>query len=89
MSSHVLKEAVLTSVYSFQRSLVNFRRFLIVQEPKQFNDVLEKVCKICRKRNFSTFFDFLMSKKLSLISKSEAVDRFHIPMFLLLLSFIQ
>ncbi|KDO85828.1 ATP-dependent DNA helicase 2 subunit KU80 isoform X2 [Citrus sinensis] len=55
--------------------LVALRKGCILeQEPKQFNDVLEKVCKICRKRNFSTFFDFLMSKKLSLISKSEAVD---------------
>lgn len=55
--------------------LVALRKGCILeQEPKQFNDFLQKVCKICGKRNFSTFFDLLMSKKVSLISKSEAID---------------
>ncbi|GAV86334.1 Ku_N domain-containing protein/Ku_PK_bind domain-containing protein [Cephalotus follicularis] len=52
-----------------------------LSEPKQFNDFLGHLCKFCQERNLSSFCDFLASKDITLISKSEAIDRFNVYTF--------
>ncbi|KAJ4727118.1 ATP-dependent DNA helicase 2 subunit KU80 [Melia azedarach] len=55
--------------------LVALRKGCILeQEPKEFDDFLCYLCKFCREKNLSNFCEFLESKELSLISKSEAID---------------
>ncbi|XP_041021751.1 ATP-dependent DNA helicase 2 subunit KU80 [Juglans microcarpa x Juglans regia] len=55
--------------------LVALRKGCILeQEPKQFNDFLRHLCKFCREKNLSSFCEFLTSKELTLISKTEAID---------------
>ncbi|WCJ22843.1 ATP-dependent DNA helicase 2 subunit KU80 [Euphorbia peplus] len=44
------------------------------QEPKQFNDFLRYLITYCQKKNLGNFCEFLTSKGMTLISKSEAVD---------------
>ncbi|XP_027922087.1 ATP-dependent DNA helicase 2 subunit KU80 [Vigna unguiculata] len=47
---------------------------ILVQEPKQFNDFLKHICKFCRENRLHSFCQYLASKDLTLISKTEAVD---------------
>ncbi|PON67235.1 Ku [Parasponia andersonii] len=47
---------------------------ILEQEPKQFNDFLHHLCKFCQEKNLSSFCEFLSSKQLMLISKTEAAD---------------
>ncbi|KAF5466965.1 hypothetical protein F2P56_016842 [Juglans regia] len=55
--------------------LVALRKGCILeQEPKQFNDFLHHLCKFCREKNLNSFCEFLTSKELALISKTEAID---------------
>ncbi|XP_010277368.1 PREDICTED: ATP-dependent DNA helicase 2 subunit KU80 [Nelumbo nucifera] len=55
--------------------LIAFRKGCILeQEPKQFNDFLRHLCKFCRKKDLSSFCEFLTSKQITLITKTEAVD---------------
>ncbi|KAG2729622.1 hypothetical protein I3760_01G259500 [Carya illinoinensis] len=55
--------------------LVALRKGCILeQEPKQFNDFLRHLCKFCREKNLNSFCEFLTSKELALISKTEAID---------------
>ncbi|GFY94244.1 Ku80 family protein [Actinidia rufa] len=44
-------------------------------EPKQFNDFLRHLCKFCQEKDLNTFCDFLASKGVTLVTKTEAVDR--------------
>ncbi|XP_065859428.1 ATP-dependent DNA helicase 2 subunit KU80 [Euphorbia lathyris] len=44
------------------------------QEPKQFNDFLRYLIKYCQENKLGSFCEFLTSKGLTLISKSEAID---------------
>lgn len=46
-----------------------------MQEPKQFNDFLRYLCKFCKEKKLGSFHDFLASKELTLITKTEAADR--------------
>ncbi|XP_048131900.1 ATP-dependent DNA helicase 2 subunit KU80 isoform X3 [Rhodamnia argentea] len=55
--------------------LVALRKGCILeQEPKQFNDFLHQLCKFCLEHDLRSFCDFLASKGITLISKTEAVD---------------
>ncbi|GLU03848.1 hypothetical protein SLE2022_210230 [Rubroshorea leprosula] len=55
--------------------LVALRKGCILeQEPKEYNDFLRHLCLLCNKKGNRSFFQFLASKELSLIPKSEAVD---------------
>ncbi|KAL0002666.1 hypothetical protein SO802_016447 [Lithocarpus litseifolius] len=55
--------------------LVALRKGCILeQEPKHFNDFLHHLCKFCQKNNLNCFCEFLASKELTLISKTEAID---------------
>ncbi|XP_027335253.1 ATP-dependent DNA helicase 2 subunit KU80 isoform X2 [Abrus precatorius] len=47
---------------------------ILEQEPKQFNDFLRHLCNFCQEKNLNSFCEFLSSKGLTLISKTEAVD---------------
>jgi hypothetical protein len=47
-----------------------------LQEPKHFNDFLHHLSNFCREKDLDSFCEFLASKKLTLISKTEAIDRF-------------
>ncbi|CAB4269761.1 unnamed protein product [Prunus armeniaca] len=44
------------------------------KEPKQFNDFLRTLCVFCQEKALSSFCEFLASKELTLISKTEAID---------------
>ncbi|GMN54487.1 hypothetical protein TIFTF001_023604 [Ficus carica] len=55
--------------------LVALRKACILeQEPKQFNDFLRYLCKFCKEKKLGSFHDFLASKELTLITKTEAAD---------------
>ncbi|XP_012574811.2 ATP-dependent DNA helicase 2 subunit KU80-like isoform X1 [Cicer arietinum] len=55
--------------------LVALRKGCILeQEPKLFNDFLKYVCKFCQEKNLQSFCEYLASKGLTLISKTEAID---------------
>ncbi|GMH00585.1 hypothetical protein Nepgr_002424 [Nepenthes gracilis] len=55
--------------------LVALRKGCVLeQEPKQFNDFLHYLCKFCRGHDLSDFCDFLASKGMTLITKTEAAD---------------
>jgi ATP-dependent DNA helicase 2 subunit 2 len=55
--------------------LVALRKGCILeQEPKQFNDFLHHLCKFCQKNDLHSLCEFLASKELTLISKTEAID---------------
>ncbi|XP_015902813.2 ATP-dependent DNA helicase 2 subunit KU80 [Ziziphus jujuba] len=55
--------------------LVALRKACILeQEPKEFNDFLHHLCEFSQERNLTRFCEFLASKELTLISKTEAVD---------------
>lgn len=55
--------------------LVALRKGCILeQEPKLFNDFLHHLCNFCREKDLDSFREFLASKKLTLISKTEAID---------------
>lgn len=51
---------------------------LYLQEPKQFNDFLLKLCKFCTDKDLSSFTEFLATKNFMLISKTEAEERYYI-----------
>ncbi|KAK3429923.1 hypothetical protein EUGRSUZ_E01421 [Eucalyptus grandis] len=46
----------------------------LAQEPKQFNDFLHQLCKFCLQNDLRSFCDFLATKGITLISKTEAAD---------------
>jgi ATP-dependent DNA helicase 2 subunit 2 len=48
---------------------------VLEQEPKQFNEFLNHLFKLCQERNLSHLLEHFMSKKITLIPKSEAADR--------------
>lgn len=55
--------------------LVALRKGCILeQEPKQFNDFLLKLCKFCTEKDLASFTEFLASKNVTLISKTEAEE---------------
>ncbi|EEF50392.1 ATP-dependent DNA helicase 2 subunit KU80 [Ricinus communis] len=47
---------------------------ILEQEPKQFNDFLHDLFRFCQGKKLGSFCEFLASKELTLISKSEAID---------------
>ncbi|XP_062091522.1 ATP-dependent DNA helicase 2 subunit KU80 [Humulus lupulus] len=47
---------------------------VLEQEPKQFNDFLHHLFKYCQEKRLTSFCEFLASKQITLISKTEAVD---------------
>ncbi|KAK7390110.1 hypothetical protein VNO78_25409 [Psophocarpus tetragonolobus] len=47
---------------------------ILEQEPKQFNDFLKRLCNFCKEKDLSSFCEYLASKELTLISKTEAID---------------
>ncbi|KAJ1440679.1 SPOC-like, C-terminal domain superfamily [Sesbania bispinosa] len=56
--------------------LVALRKGCILeQEPKHFNDFLRHLCNFCQAKDLSSFCEYLASKGLTLIPKTEAVDR--------------
>ncbi|KAF2282667.1 hypothetical protein GH714_043777 [Hevea brasiliensis] len=55
--------------------LVALRKGCILeQEPKQFNDFLHHLFRLCQEKKLGNFWEFLASKELTLISTSEAID---------------
>ncbi|GAU38607.1 hypothetical protein TSUD_266470, partial [Trifolium subterraneum] len=55
--------------------LVALRKGCILeQEPKQFNDLLKQLCNFCKEKNLQSFGEYLASKGLTLIPKTEAID---------------
>ncbi|WJX49311.1 ATP-dependent DNA helicase II subunit 2 [Trifolium repens] len=55
--------------------LVALRKGCILeQEPKQFNDFLKHVYNFCQEKNLQSFCEYLASKGLTLIPKTEAID---------------
>ncbi|XP_050237337.1 ATP-dependent DNA helicase 2 subunit KU80 [Mercurialis annua] len=55
--------------------LVALRRGCILeQEPKEFNDLLRDLVKFCHEKKLDKFIEFLVSKELILIPKSESID---------------
>ncbi|XP_059459032.1 ATP-dependent DNA helicase 2 subunit KU80 [Corylus avellana] len=55
--------------------LVALRKGCILeQEPKHFNDFLHHLSNFCREKDLDSFCEFLASKELTLISKTEAID---------------
>lgn len=57
-----------------------------MQEPKQFNDFLRYLYKFSQERNQTSFCKFLASKEVTLISKTDAVDRYISAFLVLFLS---
>uniref|UniRef100_A0A7N0T050 Ku domain-containing protein n=1 Tax=Kalanchoe fedtschenkoi TaxID=63787 RepID=A0A7N0T050_KALFE len=47
---------------------------ILEQEPKQFNNFLGHLCRFCQEKDLKSFCDFLASKGVTLISKTEAPD---------------
>ncbi|KAL1818599.1 hypothetical protein ACET3Z_013468 [Daucus carota] len=47
---------------------------ILEQEPKHFNEFLLKLCKFCTEKDLASFNEFLASKNVLLISKSEAEE---------------
>uniref|UniRef100_A0A803KYW2 ATP-dependent DNA helicase 2 subunit KU80 n=1 Tax=Chenopodium quinoa TaxID=63459 RepID=A0A803KYW2_CHEQI len=57
--------------------LVALRKGCVLeQEPKQFNDYLQYLCRFCKDHGLNDFYELLDLKGMTLITKSEAVDRF-------------
>ncbi|MFS7888968.1 putative DNA helicase [Helianthus anomalus] len=55
--------------------LIALRKACVVeQEPKQFNNFLSHVCRFCKETNLSSFCEFLASKDVTFITKTEAED---------------
>ncbi|KAL7121158.1 hypothetical protein ACP275_02G165800 [Erythranthe tilingii] len=55
--------------------LVALRKACILeQEPKQFNDFLLHLLKLCQKRELESFSEYLASHEMTLISKNEAPE---------------
>ncbi|XP_074279962.1 ATP-dependent DNA helicase 2 subunit KU80 [Silene latifolia] len=55
--------------------LVAFRKGCVLeQEPKPFNDFLQYLCRYCQIHDMTDFCDLLVSKGMTLIAKSEAID---------------
>lgn len=63
---------------TYQKALecvVSLRKGCILeQEPRQFNDFLHQLCKFCQGKDINSFIEFLASKEITLISKTEADD---------------
>ncbi|XP_004306918.1 PREDICTED: ATP-dependent DNA helicase 2 subunit KU80 [Fragaria vesca subsp. vesca] len=47
---------------------------ILEQEPNKFNDFLRSLCKFCQDKYLSSFCEFLATKELTLIPKTEAID---------------
>ncbi|KAK9273866.1 hypothetical protein L1049_018678 [Liquidambar formosana] len=47
---------------------------ILEQEPKQFNDFLHHLCTFCQEKDLKSFCEFLASKEIGLITKTEAID---------------
>ncbi|XP_021748222.1 ATP-dependent DNA helicase 2 subunit KU80 [Chenopodium quinoa] len=55
--------------------LVALRKGCVLeQEPKQFNDYLQYLCRFCKDHGLNDFYELLDLKGMTLITKSEAVD---------------
>ncbi|XP_024995769.1 ATP-dependent DNA helicase 2 subunit KU80 [Cynara cardunculus var. scolymus] len=55
--------------------LVALRRGCVIeQEPKQFNNFLHHLYRFCQEKDLSSFCEFLASKDITLITKTEAED---------------
>ncbi|KAK9758053.1 hypothetical protein RND81_01G203500 [Saponaria officinalis] len=55
--------------------LVALRKGCVIEEePKLFNDFLKYLCRYCQGHDMNDFCDLLVSKGMTLIAKSEAVD---------------
>nr|XP_043625267.1 ATP-dependent DNA helicase 2 subunit KU80 [Erigeron canadensis] len=55
--------------------LVALRRGCVIeQEPKQFNNFLRHLYRFCQEKDLSSFCDFLSSKDVTFITKTEAED---------------
>ncbi|XP_058104657.1 ATP-dependent DNA helicase 2 subunit KU80 isoform X2 [Magnolia sinica] len=55
--------------------LVALRRGCILeQEPKEFNQFMQELSKKCKEKNLKRFWELLISKHVTLISKEEAID---------------
>lgn len=50
------------------------RGCVLEQEPKQFNDFVQYLCRFCREHDLSDFVELLALKGMTLITKSEAAD---------------
>ncbi|KOM31301.1 hypothetical protein LR48_Vigan01g085600 [Vigna angularis] len=59
---------------AFECLVVLRKGCILEQEPKQFNDFLKHICNFCRENRLHSFCQYLASKDLTLISKTEAVD---------------
>ncbi|KAF8388549.1 hypothetical protein HHK36_027224 [Tetracentron sinense] len=58
--------------YTYQKALESL-------EPKQFNEFLRHLCKFCQEKQLSSFCEFLASKQIMLIIKTEAIGRKKVP----------
>ncbi|KAI3692357.1 hypothetical protein L6452_32171 [Arctium lappa] len=55
--------------------LIALRRGCVIeQEPKQFNNFLHHIYRFCQEKDLSSFCEFLASKDITLITKTEAED---------------
>ncbi|KAI5391677.1 ATP-dependent DNA helicase 2 subunit KU80 [Lathyrus oleraceus] len=55
--------------------LVALRKGCILeQEPNQFNNFLKHLCNFCQEKNLQSFCEYLATKRVSLIPKTEAID---------------
>ncbi|CAL5211059.1 unnamed protein product [Lathyrus oleraceus] len=55
--------------------LVALRKGCILeQEPNQFNNFLKHLCNFCQEKNLQSFCEYLATKSVSLIPKTEAID---------------
>ncbi|CAJ1949838.1 unnamed protein product [Sphenostylis stenocarpa] len=59
---------------AFECLVVLRKGCILEQEPKQFNDFLKHLCNFCQEKSLNSFCQYLTSKELTLISKTEAVD---------------
>jgi ATP-dependent DNA helicase 2 subunit 2 len=66
---------MLLFVFEIHGNLLNSQTYS-VKEPKQFNDFLKHVYNFCQEKNLQSFCEYLASKGLTLIPKTEAIDRF-------------
>ncbi|XP_059651548.1 ATP-dependent DNA helicase 2 subunit KU80 [Cornus florida] len=74
----LVESAVEGDTYPYHKAvecLVALRKGCILeQEPKQFNDVLHNLYKFCHEKDLNSFNEFLASRGIMLITKTEAID---------------
>ncbi|PPD85596.1 hypothetical protein GOBAR_DD17452 [Gossypium barbadense] len=54
---------------------------ILEQEPGPYNDLMHHIRQYCEEKGIKSLPQLLASRDLTLISKSEAEDRFHVPAF--------